>query len=94
MIGVCPVLLSVQVITAAVGVVVVVLLQPLKDSAAGVITVKFTLVCAAEPVFGVAVSVPEYVPAPVPLVTVTVPQVALPPHAPVGPLTVEPVIGE
>ena len=88
-------LLSVQLNTAAVGEVVgELLVHALNARAAGVLTVKVTPVDVAEPVFGVAVSVPEYVPAPVPLVTVTVPQVALPPHAPVGPLTVEPAICE
>ena len=63
-------------------------------SAGCVLTWRLTPVDVPEPVFGVAVSVPEYEPAAVPLVTVTVPQVALPPHAPIGPFTTEPVIGE
>jgi len=59
LIAVCPVLLSVQLYVAATGVIVgELLLQALKANAAGVLTVKTTLVEAAEPAFGVAVSVP------------------------------------
>ena len=58
------------------------------------VTTKLTLVEAAVPALGVAVSVPEYVPRVIPLVTVTVPQVELPPHAPVGPATLAPAIAE
>jgi hypothetical protein len=59
LIAVCPPLTTPQVIVAAVGAVVGdVLLQPLNASAAGVFTVRLTLVLAALPLFGVAVSVP------------------------------------
>ena len=82
-----------QLIAAAVGVIVgVMLLQPVKAKAAGVLTTKLTAVDAAEPELGVAVNVPEYDCATVPDVTVTVPQVAPPAHAPVGPEMVAPLI--
>ena len=78
---------------AAVGAVVgVVVLHPVNTKAAGVFTTRLTAVEAAVPAFGVAVSVPEYVAAAVPVVTVTVPQVAPPAHAPVGPEMVAPLI--
>ena len=57
--GVCPVLLSVQVIVAALGVVVgVALVQALRASTVGVLTTKLTAVAAALPLFGVAVNMP------------------------------------
>ena len=61
-VAVWPVLLSVHANVAAVGDVVgELLLQPLRDNAGGVFaafTTRFTAVDAADPVFGVAVSVP------------------------------------
>jgi hypothetical protein len=54
----CPVLLSVQIMTAAVGVVGDVLEHALKDSAGGVITTRLTTAETAEPVLGVAVKLP------------------------------------
>jgi sorbitol-specific phosphotransferase system component IIC len=57
--GVCPVLLSVHVRVAAVGAVVgELLVHPVNDSTAGVLTVRLTATLAALPVLGVAVSVP------------------------------------
>ena len=95
LIAVWPVLLKLQLNVAAVGATVgEVLLQPVSDSAAAVFTVRFTATEPAEPEFGVAVSVPLYVPAAVPEVTVTDPQVAPPEQAPVGPATVAPGIVE
>ncbi len=83
--------------TAAVGVVVAAPPEHASANAAGVNALAFTVKLigneAATPVLGVAMSVPAYVPAVVPLETVTVPQVAPAAHVPVGPLTVEPPIG-
>jgi hypothetical protein len=65
----CPVLLSVQLIVAAVGVTVgVVVVQPLNDKAAGWVADRLTNDVAALPVLGVAVKLPRLVP----LVAVTV----------------------
>ena len=91
----CPVLDRLQVIVAGVGVVVgELLVQLLNASAGGVFTTRLTAVDVALPTLGVAVSVPEYVPALVAVVTVSVPQLALAAHAPVGPLTVAPLMAE
>ena len=88
-------LLSVQVSVAAVGETVGEwLLHPLKAKAGAVLTVRLTAVEALQPVLGIAVSVPLYVPGAVPDVAVTVPQVAPAPQAPVGPLTVTPLMAE
>ena len=88
-------MLNVQLMVAAVGVTVgVTLPQPLNDRAADVLTVRLTPVDAAAPVLGVAIKVPAYEPAAVPVVTVTVPQLAPPAHEPVGPMTVAPAIAE
>ena len=56
--AVCPMLLSVQLMVAGVGVVVDVLVQALRDSTAGVVTTRLTATDAPVPVPGVADSVP------------------------------------
>jgi len=93
--AVWPVLLNVQVCVAAVGAVVGDVLAQLENaSTAGVLTFRSTLSDAAVPALGVAVSVPVYVAAVVPVVTVTVPHVAPAAQLPVGPLIVAPEMVE
>ena len=69
------------------------LLQALIPSPGGESTTRLTLVEAADPEFGVAVSVPVWLPTGL-AETVTVPQVAPAPQTPVGPLTVAPAMEE
>jgi hypothetical protein len=95
-----PALLRVHVSVASEGATTGVVAVQLNDNAAGVKTTRLTAVDVALPEFGVAVSVPlttapevETAPA-VEAVTVTVPQVVLATQAPIGPLTVAPVMAE
>ncbi len=93
-----PVLVTVQLRTAAVGDVVAAPPEQDKAKAGGVgpagFTVRLIDVDAADPVFGVADKVPLYVAGAVPEVTVTVPQVAPAAQEPVGPAMVVPAIAE
>ena len=92
---VCPLLPTAHRSVAAVGAMVgELLVQPLKVRPGCVFTVRLTPMEAADPVLGVAVRVPLYVPAAVPVVTVTVPQALLASQVLFGPDTVAPVIVE
>ncbi len=93
--AVCPVLLTVQLMLAALGSVLGVPPEHASANDGGLgLTVRLIADDAAEPVFGVAVNVPLYVAGAVPEVTVTVPQVAPAAQEPVGPTTLAPAMDE
>lgn len=82
-----------QLIVASVGAAVgVILVHAVRLSPAGELTSKLIAADAADPVLGVAVTEPVTLPAAVPLVTVTMPQLAPAAQPPVGPATVAPTI--
>ena len=91
--AVCPVLLSVQLNTAAVGAKRgELLLQLLNASAAGLgLTVKETGAEPAAPAEGVATTLPLNVPYAVPELTVTVPHAPTPAGQALGPVAVVPL---